>query len=187
VLDLARKCAWHKTHSEHVAKLCLDLFDELRPLHGLSALERELIEYGAMLHDIGWHIGRSAHHKHSMYLIVNGDLKNFSDDEVQIIANIARYHRKAAPKKSHEGYTALSAYARRVVDVGAALLRLADGLDRSHVSAVTKLSCRIRDRRVKCTLAARSDAELEIWGARRKMDLFEQVFGRKISFEMSRK
>src|SRR4029079_16599390 len=69
VLDLARKCAWHKTHSEHVAKLCLELFDELRSIHGLGAIERELIEYGALLHDIGWHIGSKGHHKHSMYLI----------------------------------------------------------------------------------------------------------------------
>jgi exopolyphosphatase/guanosine-5'-triphosphate,3'-diphosphate pyrophosphatase len=187
VLDLARKCAWHKSHSEQVAKLALELFDELRSLHALGALERELLEYAAILHDIGWHIGRSGHHKHSMYLIANGDLKNFSPEEVQIIANIARYHRKAEPKRSHDGYAALTSYGRRVVDVGAALLRLADGLDRSHVSAVTKLTCRIKDRKVKCIVTARWDAELEIWGARRKMDVFEKVFGRKITFELSRK
>ena len=178
--------AWHKSHSEHVAKISLELFDDLRPLHNLGALERELLEYGSMLHDIGWHIGRNSHHKHGMYLIVNGDLKNFSDDEVQIIANIARYHRKAIPKKSHESYMKLSSWGRRVVDVGAALLRLSDGLDRSHVGAITKVSCRIRERRVKCILTARSDAELEIWGARRKMELFEKVFGKKISFELSK-
>ncbi|HEY7086969.1 MAG TPA: Ppx/GppA phosphatase family protein [Tepidisphaeraceae bacterium] len=187
VIDLARKCDWHKTHSEHVAKLCLELFDDLRPLHGLGSIERELIDYAALLHDIGWHIGRTGHHKHSMYLIANGDLKSFTDEEIQIIANIARYHRKAEPKKSHEGYVQLSSSARRIVDVGAAFLRLADGLDRSHVSAITKLSCRIKDRNVKCTLSAKSDAELEIWGARRKMGLFEKVFGRKITFALSKR
>jgi exopolyphosphatase/guanosine-5'-triphosphate,3'-diphosphate pyrophosphatase len=185
VLDLARRCDWHKTHSEHVAKLCLEMFDDLRPLHGLGGIERELIEYGAMLHDIGWHIGREGHHKHSMYLILNGALKNFSDEEIKIIANIARYHRKSEPKKSHDSYISLSSWGRRVVDVGSSLLRLADGLDRSHASAITKIQCKIREDRVKCLLTARSDAELEIWGARRKMDLFEKVFGRKIKFELA--
>ncbi|HVT87995.1 MAG TPA: Ppx/GppA phosphatase family protein [Tepidisphaeraceae bacterium] len=187
VLDLARKCDWHKTHSEHVAMICMSLFDDLKPLHGLGGIERELIEYGALLHDIGWHIGRKGHHKHSMYLICNGDLKNFTDEEIAIIANIARYHRKAEPKKSHDSYANLSSWARRVVDVGASLLRLSDGLDRSHVGAITKVSCRTRQHRVKCLLTARSDAELEIWGAKRKMDLFERVFGRKIRFELAKR
>jgi exopolyphosphatase / guanosine-5'-triphosphate,3'-diphosphate pyrophosphatase len=136
-------------------------------LHGMSAAERELIEYGALLHDIGWHIGRDSHHKHSMYLILHGDLKNFSDDEVKVIANIARYHRKA-PKDKHDPYATLPSRWRRVVDVGAALLRLSDGLDRSHSSVIQDLRCKIDDKKVKCTLTARSDAELEIWGARRK-------------------
>jgi exopolyphosphatase/guanosine-5'-triphosphate,3'-diphosphate pyrophosphatase len=187
VLDLARRCDWHKTHSEHVAKLCVELFDDLRSLHGLGGIERELIEYGAMLHDIGWHIGRNAHHKHSMYLIANGDLKNFSDEEIKIIANIARYHRKALPKKKHESYASLSAWGRRVVNVGAALLRLADGLDRSHASAISKLQCRVRDEKVKCILSATTDAELEIWGARRKMELFNKVFGRKMTFALAKR
>ena len=82
VLDLARRCDWHQAHSEHVARLCLELFDQLRPLHGLGTEDRELIEYGALLHDIGWHIAREGHHKHSQYLILNGDLKNFADEEV---------------------------------------------------------------------------------------------------------
>jgi exopolyphosphatase/guanosine-5'-triphosphate,3'-diphosphate pyrophosphatase len=188
VIDLARRCDWHKTHSEQVAKLCLEMFDDLRPLHGLSGIERELIEYGALLHDIGWHIGRTGHHKHSMYLIANGDLKNFSDEEVKIIANVARYHRKALPnKKTHESYASLSSWGRRVVDVGAALLRMADGLDRSHASAVSKVQCRIRDDKVKCVLSSTTDAELEIWGARRKMQLFNKVFGRKMTFALAKR
>ncbi|MGH7215390.1 MAG: HD domain-containing protein, partial [Tepidisphaeraceae bacterium] len=173
VIDLARRCNWHKTHSEHVARLCLRLFDELKPLHKLGAIERELIEYGAMLHDIGWHIARPKHHRHSQYLILHGDLKNFTDEEIQVIANIARYHRKAPPKRSHEGYRTLPPHARRVVKVGAALLRLADGLDRSQSQVIQDLRCRVNGKGVKCSLAARSDAELELWGARRKRALFE--------------
>jgi exopolyphosphatase / guanosine-5'-triphosphate,3'-diphosphate pyrophosphatase len=185
VMDLARRCDWHRTHSEQVTMIALRLFDELRPLHKLGALERELIEYASLLHDIGWHIGRTGHHKHSMYLIANGDLKNFTGEEVQIIANIARYHRKVGPKNKHAAYVALSRSAQRVVDVGAALLRLADGLDRSHSSVITGLHCRTDGRQVKCALTTRADAELEIWGAQRKMDWFEKVFDREISFTIA--
>ena len=96
-----------------------------------------------------------------------------------------RYHRRANPKKKHAAYAALSRSAQRVVDVGAALLRLADGLDRSHSSVITGLHCRTDDKQVKCTLTTRADAELEIWGAQRKMDWFEEVFDRKINFALS--
>jgi exopolyphosphatase/guanosine-5'-triphosphate,3'-diphosphate pyrophosphatase len=187
VIDLARRSDWHKTHSEQVARICMKLFDELALLHGMGAAERELIEYGALLHDIGWHIAREKHHKHSMYLILHGDLKNFSQDEIRVVANIARYHRRATPKASHEAYAALPGRMRRIVDVGAALLRLSDGLDRSHSSVIQDLRCKIENRKVKCVLNAKSDAELEIWGARRKREWFEEVFGRSISFEVNRK
>jgi len=187
VLDLARRCDWHRTHSEQVTSICLQLFDELRPLHKLGANERELIEYASMLHDIGWHIGRKGHHKHSMYLIANGELKDFTAEEVQIIANIARYHRKTPPNRKHEEYESLPASSRRVVDVGAALLRIADGLDRSHANVITGLACRIDEKRVKCMLSTRADAELEIWAARRKMDWFEEVFNRPITFVVAKR
>lgn len=187
VIDLARRCNWNKTHSQQVAGICLKLFDELRPLHHMGAAERELIEYGALLHDIGWHIGRDGHHKHSMYLILNGDLKNFSADEIRTIASIARYHRRATPRNKHDNYRSLPPRFRRIVDVGAALLRLSDGLDRSHCSAIVDLRCRVGNRIVKCVLTAKSDAELEIWGARRKMGWFEKVFDRPISFELAKR
>ncbi|HEV2296580.1 MAG TPA: Ppx/GppA phosphatase family protein [Tepidisphaeraceae bacterium] len=187
VIDLARRCDWHKAHSEQVASLTMRLFDQLRPLHGLGALERELIEYAALLHDIGWHIGRKRHHKHSMYLILHGDLKPFSDEQVQIMAQIARYHRKSPPKRTHESYAALAPRARRIVDVGASLLRLADGLDRSHSQVIQGLRCRVDQDKVKCTLSARSDAELEVWGARRKREWFVKMFDRDITFELEKK
>jgi len=162
------------------------LFDETKTLHGFGTPERELIEYAALLHDIGWHIGRSGHHKHSMYLIRHGDLKNFTAEEVEIIANIARYHRKTIPKDKHEGYAALSPRAKKIVDAGAALLRLADGLDRSHASVVKDLKCRTGGKEVKCVVNTKWDAQLELWGAKRKRELFEKVFKRPISFEVGR-
>jgi exopolyphosphatase/guanosine-5'-triphosphate,3'-diphosphate pyrophosphatase len=189
VLALARRCAWHKSHSEQVARLCVRLFDDTKSLHGLGTPERDLIEYGALLHDIGWHIGRTSHHKHSAYLIRHGDLKNFTAEEIEIIAHIARYHRKSAPKQKHETYAKLSPRARTIVRVGAALLRIADGLDRSHASVVRDIKCRTssgEDKAVKCTVSTRWDAQLELWGAKRKREMFEKVFKRDISFEVTR-
>jgi exopolyphosphatase / guanosine-5'-triphosphate,3'-diphosphate pyrophosphatase len=182
IIDLARRCDWHRGHSEQVARLALALFDQLRPLHRLGAPQRELIEYGALLHDIGWHIGRRRHHRHSAYLIAHGELREFTPEEVAVIANIARYHRKALPSKGHRPFAALGRRERKIVQIGAALLRVADGLDRSHGGVVQGLRCRIGRKKLRCTVYARSDAELEIWGARRKMDLFQKVLGRRVQF-----
>jgi exopolyphosphatase/guanosine-5'-triphosphate,3'-diphosphate pyrophosphatase len=187
VLDLARRCDWHKTHSEQVTRLCLSLFDQLKSLHKLGTVERELIEYAALLHDIGWHISGKGHHKHSLYLILNGNLKGFTGDEVAIIANIARYHRKGPPRKSHAHYGQLPRESRQVIDIGSALLRVADGLDRTHASVVRSIRCDIGNRKVRCALDARSDAALEIWGAQRKMDLFTNLFDRRFMFQLDEK
>jgi exopolyphosphatase/guanosine-5'-triphosphate,3'-diphosphate pyrophosphatase len=184
VLDLARRCGWHQAHHEQVARLCTELFDQTRSLHKLGKDERELVEYAALLHDIGLHIAREGHHKHSQYLILNGDLKNFAREEVRVIANIARYHRKAKPTTAHPQYKALPKRSRAVVNVGAALLRIADGLDRSHCGVVSSVKVRCGGRHhVTVTVHARGDAELELWGARRQMDLFTEVFERSVSFE----
>ena len=187
VLDLARRCEWNPVHGEQVARIVLLMFDQLKGLHKLGRRERELIEYASMLHDIGWHIGQSQHHKHSMYLIMHGDLKGFEDEELGIMANIARYHRKAKPKMQHTQFAELSGRARKVVRIGAALLRLADGLDRSHSSVVSSLACRVHRRKIDVRIKARGDAELEIWGAQRKMDLFAETFGRSVSFHESQR
>ena len=185
VLDLARRCDWHQTHSEQVARICLDLFDQLKPLHNLGKKARELIEYTALLHDIGWHIGKSNHHKHSKYLILHGDLKGFTPEEIKIMANMARYHRKSGPKPSHESFASLSNRGKEIVRVGAALLRISDGLDRSHCSVVSSLTCTIHRKRVDIRIKARGDAELEIWGGEQKMDYFSKLFGREVEFRES--
>ena len=182
VLDLGRRCQWHQSHAEQVARIVLELFDQLQPLHKLPPEARELIEYGALLHDIGWHIAREKHHKHAMYLILHGDLKNFSREEVRIIANIARYHRKSDPTPKHRKFARLPARARKIVEVGGGILRIADGLDRSHGSVVSDIQCTIRKKRVEIAVKSRSDAELEIWGARNKSSLLSSQIDRAIRF-----
>ena len=182
VLDLARRSDWHRDHSRQVAKLATRLFDETRPLHGGTDADRELLEYAALLHDIGWHIGRKKHHKHGQYLIEHGRLEpHFAPEEIAVMAQIVRYHRKATPSKKHGRYRKLDDKARRAVDVGAALVRLADGLDRSHSAVVDDVRCDV-GQTVACKLKTRADAELEIWGATRKSDWFAEVTGKPIEF-----
>ena len=183
VLDLARRSDWHRDHSRQVAKLATKLFDETKGLHGLGDGDRELIEYAALLHDIGWHIARKKHHKHGQYLVENGRLEpHFTPEEISVIAQTVRYHRKATPSKKQKRYRKLSDKARRTVDLGAALVRLADGLDRSHSAVVDDVRCDLGAKGVRCELTTRSDAELEIWGATRKSDWFAEVTGKKIAF-----
>src|SRR5690606_3276344 len=96
--ELLIKCNWHKEHSTQVTKLALKLFDSLQQAHNLTTTDRELLEYGALTHDIGYHISHNKHHKHALYLILNADLKGFHQEEIEIIAHIARYHRRSTPK-----------------------------------------------------------------------------------------
>ena len=181
VLDLARRCNWWEAHSVQTAKLLLRMFDDLKPLHKLGDHERELIEYGAWLHDIGWHIGTTRHHKHSAYLVRHGRLQGFTDEEIRTLAALTRFHRRAMPdKKKHEEFAALRPADRRTVEVGAALMRVADALDRSHASAITQLDCSIGKSTVTVTVKSPVDIQLEVWSAHDKRDGFEKVFGRKL-------
>ncbi len=186
VVRLMRRCNANQAHAEHVARLALDLFRGLRPLHGLANADGELLEYAALLHDIGFHIAPSKHHKHSAYLVENADLQGFTAEEVQTLAQVVRYHRKATPKEGHPGYAALPANGKQKVRALAAILRLADGLDRGYAQLVRGVRCRIADKAVDITLMSTSDAELELWGARRKRDLAEEVFDRRLKFTVER-
>jgi exopolyphosphatase/guanosine-5'-triphosphate,3'-diphosphate pyrophosphatase len=180
VVDLGRRCHWHREHAEQVARLCLRLFDQCRPLHGLGRDVRDLVEYGALLHDIGRSIRQDKHHKHSRYLILNGALEPFCRDEVRTIACIARYHRRSYPSARHRHFRSLPKGLRRAVSVGAALLRIADGLDRTNCSVITDVSCRLRPERVHILAHSRGDSELEVWSAQARSKLFEHLFSRSV-------
>ncbi len=123
-------------HQRHVARLALVLFERLAPLHGLAPGDRDLLWAAAVLHGIGRFVADSGHHKHAAYLIRNTPLKGWTDDERELIAQIARYYRKAMPKPSHLEYVALASADRRRVDVLASLLRIADGFDILHLGTV---------------------------------------------------
>jgi len=182
VIELGRRCNFDERHHQKVAELALSLFDQLQPLHRLDPRWREILEYAALLHDIGWHIGHSGHHKHSYYLVKNGDLEGFSPLELDLIANIARYHRRSSPKRDHEAYFQLSPPERVIVDKLASILRIAEALDRGHYGNVQSIRIIRRSHLVSFVVTMRFDPELELWAARHKMDMFEKTFGLKTSF-----
>ena len=185
VVELGERCGYWSEHAQQVARLALSLFDQTRSVHGLSDKERELLEFGAMLHDVGVHISYERHHRHSYYLIKNGDLRGFQPQEIEVIALIARYHRQATPKKSHEGYTDLSGTQRSTVKTLSAMVRLAEGLDRSHAQALSGLDIFPRGDDYLARLRANGDAELELWAAHRHVAPLEKVLGKPIRFEVA--
>ena len=185
VIELAERCGYQAAHARHVSQLALSLFDQTRAVHALGDREREWLEYGALLHDAGVHISYERHHRHSYYLIKNGGLRGFEPQEVEVIALLARYHRQATPKKSHEGYGVLKGGQRRAVRVLAAMLRLAEGLDRSHAQIVTAVDVVPKGNTYRIRLRAAADAELELWAAHRHAAPLEQALGRPLRFEVA--
>jgi len=126
VVELAERCNYWPEHATQVGRIAVALFDQTRGIHGLTDRERDWVEYAALLHDIGVHISYERHHKHSYYLIKNGDLRGFDPEEIEAIALIARYHRQATPKKHHDGFGSFGRRHRRAIRTLAAILRLAD-------------------------------------------------------------
>ena len=186
VVELGERCGYWSDHAQHVTRLAMAIFDQTRSVHGFGDRERSWLEYGALLHDVGVHISYERHHRHSYYLIKNGDLRGFDPNEIEIIALIARYHRQATPKKSHEGYGDLSGTLRRTVKTLAAMVRLAEGLDRSHSHAIAGIDLYPRSDDYLGRLRTIGDAELELWAAHRHVAPLEDVLGRPIRFEVVR-
>jgi exopolyphosphatase/guanosine-5'-triphosphate,3'-diphosphate pyrophosphatase len=185
VVELGERCGYNAAHARHVAQLALSVFDQTRAVHKLADREREWLEYGALLHDAGVHISYERHHRHSYYLVKNGELRGFDPQEIEIIALLARYHRQATPKKDHDGYASLKGTLRKSVRTLAAMLRLAEGLDRSHAQVVTALDVVPRGDAYLIRLRAAGDAELELWAAHRHGTELERVLHRPLRFEVS--
>lgn len=180
VLELVHKCDWHEDHSRHVAKLAMKLFDELKVDLDLNESDRELLEFAALLHDIGYHISHRKHHKHALYIINNADLMGFKEEEIDVMANVARYHRRSTPKTRHSHFKKLDRQTREKVKKLSAILRIADGLDRSHYQNVRELEFNRANGSIELELKTESEPNLEIWGAMRKRSLFEEITGKKL-------
>jgi exopolyphosphatase/guanosine-5'-triphosphate,3'-diphosphate pyrophosphatase len=185
VVGLAERCQWDERHARQVARLALQLYDGTRRRHGLGDGERSLLEAAALLHDIGHHISYERHHKHTYYLVKQGGLHGFTPGEVDVIANVARYHRRGHPRRKHEEFAALPRRARRVVEVLAGCLRVADALDRSHRQVVEGLEVRTRPGAVRVRARAEGDASLETWGIARRVGLLEEALDAKVRVDVA--
>jgi exopolyphosphatase/guanosine-5'-triphosphate,3'-diphosphate pyrophosphatase len=177
VVALAERCQYDEAHARQTAALALSLFDQARSWHGLGDGERAILEYAALLHDIGHHISYAGHHKHTYYLVKNGDLRGFTPPEIEVLANVARYHRRGLPCKKHAAYACLSTRGRRAVRVLAGCLRIADALDRSHRQVVRDVRVVERNGALRVKVSARGDCELELWGVAGRVRLLERELG----------
>jgi exopolyphosphatase / guanosine-5'-triphosphate,3'-diphosphate pyrophosphatase len=179
-LEFARSCHYDEEHSLQVARLSLEIFDAVASPFSLAEKERQLLEAAALLHDVGYLISYSGHHKHTYHLVRHADLFGFTPREREIIANVARYHRKALPKKKHESFARLSPQDKIAVSRLGGILRLADGLDRRRNSVVSALECSLSPTTFMVRLAGGDDVSVELFGAKTKGDLFEAAFTRKL-------
>ena len=182
--DLAIRCDDEREHSRQVTNLALRLFDELADVHGLAGEARLWLECGAMLHDIGWCDGQRAHHKTSFRLILAADDLPLTARQRRIVASIARYHRKALPREDHSHFSALDDADRHLVCVAGGILRVADGLDRTHTNGVRDLTCRIGPKDLVIRCRTDGSAAAEQWAATEKADLLQLALGRKVMIEM---
>lgn len=183
VARLRRRFGDYAGHAEKVQSLAEQLFDQLYLALDLPPESRELLGYAALLHDVGHHIRHKDHQHHSYYLITNCEMLGFRRDEIEIIALAARYHRKGLPKDTDPEMLPLTKQDRRTVRGLTALLRLADGLDRTHYGVVREVSAERRGRRLVFTLrTGGDDAGMEVWEGRRRAALLAQLLDCDVDF-----
>jgi exopolyphosphatase/guanosine-5'-triphosphate,3'-diphosphate pyrophosphatase len=185
VLHLANLMDEDRAHSDHVSRLALDLFDCVADRQGLGADSRELLEAAALLCNVGLFVSHAAHHKHSYYVIRNSEhLTGFTDREIELIAQVARYHRKSVPRRKHAEFAALSDDDQQRVRTLAGILRVAVGLDRNHAGRVAGVGCRDGDGPdgdrplvVEAHTLDGQDVQLDLHAARERKGLLEDVLG----------
>ncbi|TVP74952.1 MAG: Ppx/GppA family phosphatase [Gemmatimonadales bacterium] len=176
-ISLGRRFMFDEAHGVQTARLALLLFDRLRDLHGLEDRDRQLLEVAALLHDVGLFIGFRKHHKHSLYILSRSELPGLGPEENLLVANVARYHRKSHPRDHHSEYMRQSPANRLRTDQLAALLRIADAMDRQHLQRVKELHIRVEGLRIFLKPEGEGDLLLERWALSKKKSLFEETFG----------
>ena len=183
---LAAACSGELEHGRAVATLAGRIFEQLAEPLSLVPADRQLLEWAARLQDVGYVINYDQHHKHSYHLIRNSRLPGIRGHDLEIIANVARYHRGALPKRKHENLSRLSSEDQQRVQQMAAILRLAGGLDRSRSQQVKDVIVRIADDRMQLSVVADQQPQVDIWGAERRAELFEKVFGLPVEINWAR-
>ncbi|MBX3224287.1 MAG: Ppx/GppA family phosphatase [Labilithrix sp.] len=175
---LGKRYGFDQAHGELVASLAMSLFDDITAFHGFGERERLLLRSAALLHDVGDYVSYGGHHKHSYYLIQHSDIMGLTPGERAIVANVARYHRKSPPDPSHPNFRDLDKEARMKVRGLAAILRIADALDREHLGKVKSVRAEIdgKGRKLNLVITGEEDRELEEWTVRAKSELLRDVF-----------
>jgi exopolyphosphatase/guanosine-5'-triphosphate,3'-diphosphate pyrophosphatase len=179
-VSLGRKYHFDEKHGRHVARLALSLFDQLEADHGLDAFYRLLLHVAAVLHDIGTYVATTGHHKHGQYLVSNSEIFGLDADDLAIVSYVVRYHRRALPSNAHMTFMALPRDRRLVVMKLAALLRVADALDRGHSQRVKSFVAERKDDELILHCEGQGDIAAERFGMAQKADMFEQVFGMRV-------
>lgn len=185
VLSLVERSDVERTHATHVARLALRIFDQTQELHRFRTGERELLEYAALLHEVGMHVSYQSHHKHSYYLISHAGLRGFTTDQVAVMANVARYYRKSPPKAEDENFAPLSDSQKDVVCKLSAILRIADALDRGRRRAVRDVGVETRDGSVLFHVRLRGEGDVEVAAAAKRAKYFGKVFETDVDIEES--
>jgi exopolyphosphatase/guanosine-5'-triphosphate,3'-diphosphate pyrophosphatase len=177
VRELAERSHYEVPHAKQVQKLALRLFDSIGEKIGCEPEDRQTLADAALLHDIGYHINYDKHHKHTYHLITHADLLGMTPTEQLVIANVARYHRGAEPRKSHPSYGPLAKRERERIRRLSAILRVADGFDRGHTAAVDDIRVRWLERALRLipVPAPGATIRLELWGASKKSGLLSEV------------
>jgi exopolyphosphatase/guanosine-5'-triphosphate,3'-diphosphate pyrophosphatase len=179
-IDFGRKFCFDEPHATHVALLAKQLFEQLREQHQLDARTGLLLQVAALLHEVGLYVNTTSYHKHSLYLIQNGELFGLSRRDQLLVALVARYHRRASPKPTHPGYASLDRDSRVTVAKLAALVRVAIALDRSYSQRIRELSCAREDDRLVIQIPNADDLSLEQLGLKQNGSLFEETFGLQV-------
>jgi exopolyphosphatase/guanosine-5'-triphosphate,3'-diphosphate pyrophosphatase len=185
-IDIGRRFFFDEKHSRQVARLALALFDQLAALHNLPLSSRPYLEVAALLHDIGTAVNHERHHKHTYYLIHHADLPGLADRERELVARVARYHRRSPPDAKHSGMVGLLPSEARTVRKLATLLRVANALDCSHQQPIKALKATHGREEVSLHLQTKQPVDLELWTVDREVAPFRSVFGKRLSFHVGR-
>jgi exopolyphosphatase/guanosine-5'-triphosphate,3'-diphosphate pyrophosphatase len=184
-LSMAKKYHVDLKHALHTRDLSIQFFDELFGEHSLDKQYRLVLEVAALLHEIGTFVSSRSHHKHSFYLIMSSEIAGLTQEQLQLVAHVARYHRRSRPKSTHVEYMALPRESRMAVNKLAAILRVADALDASRIQHVKDIEFKLGDEGLIIAVPTTADLSLEEHTLAMKGDLFEDIYGLQIRLERS--
>lgn len=182
-MQLGRKYSFDEAHAVAVAGLAMQIFDQTKPIHELDKEGRTLLEVAALLHDVGQFVSISNHHKHTLYILQASSVIGLTPAQMEIVANVARYHRKSLPKLQHKNFEQLSSKQRGIVATLAAILRVANALDREHTGNVRAIDFTFKKPKFIVKLKGEGDMLLAKWVLAQRCDLFEEVFGGRMIVE----